>query len=113
MKTRKTFNVLLDFLKENIEFISVVNTGEALSIADNTPLSIDPAHFGIKTLKNGRVYWDENRNWESEDGTNTHLVRVERLMRLREFLDSYQHIAWVSGKALKEGNSILLRSLLK
>ena len=60
----------------------------------NTPLGQNPKRYGIKTNANGEIYWQGHSQWVSEDGTNTWQVRQERLWRLRQLLDGYDHIIW-------------------
>jgi hypothetical protein len=86
---------LTDFLKtirliyDNRKHISVVNTGETLSVIPDTPLYEDPTKFGIKTDKNGDIIYDENGDWLSIDGKSCGKLRRKRLMILRRFLDLF------------------------
>ena len=93
-ETEEDFQETIEFLRENINYIHVINTGETLSIGMNTPIGVYPEKFGIKTLQDGKIYWEGPRRWVSEDGTNTWEVRQDRLKRLRDFLDQNQQVIW-------------------
>ena len=88
------FQMTMDFLSENKEFINVVCTGQALSISPDTPLMNHPERFDIKLNSDGSVYYDERWNWESRDGQLTDEVRQERLVRLRSLIDTFPETTW-------------------
>jgi anaerobic magnesium-protoporphyrin IX monomethyl ester cyclase len=91
-ETEDDFQKTIEFLRENISSISVVNTGETLGIGMDTPLGMDPERFGVRTKADGGIDWDERGNWVSADGASTDDVRRDRLRRLREFLDQFDHV---------------------
>jgi len=104
-ETEEDFQQTLQFLEENIEFISVINTGETLSIGMDTPLGMTPGKFDVRVKADGFIDWDQDGRWVSVDGSNTYSVRRARLERLRNFLDQFDHVLqFPGGKARKLRN---------
>ena len=76
----KEFQETIDFLLKNKDNISRVNVGYGLTITKDTELYRNPQKFNIIS-KIGR-------DWETGDGKNTKEVRIERVLRLKEVLES-------------------------
>jgi hypothetical protein len=82
-ETESDFDMTLDFLSRNWQFISLVNTGETLGVGPGMTLFEKPKAFGILTDKQGQVLYDINGGWMTKDGSNTLAVRRFRLKKLR------------------------------
>ena len=71
-ETEDEFNETLDFLEKNKKYITSVNPSQSFCVfSRNTKGYLNPMDYGID-LRKGSLYW------ESIDGSNNYIVRMER-----------------------------------
>ncbi len=71
------FQETLDFIERNHEFINSVNPAREFGIFRDTPMAQNPSQFGVN-LAQGERYW------QTIDGKNNYLVRLNKHKRFCE-----------------------------
>jgi hypothetical protein len=84
------FQLTLDFMKKVIKNIDVVNMGVGMSVGEGQDVYIHPERYDLLLNSIGKVEFDDDGQWSSKDGRNSHTVRQDRLKRLRRFLHNYE-----------------------
>jgi radical SAM superfamily enzyme YgiQ (UPF0313 family) len=94
-ETEEDFQMTLDFLRRNRSSLDrVYGSATFTSLEDRAYLKDHQKQFGIKEVAPERFH---NLYWETEDGTNTYPVRMERYYRFRKLcqevgLEAYKGI---------------------
>ncbi|MBI3552377.1 MAG: hypothetical protein HY077_07650 [Elusimicrobia bacterium] len=94
-ETEDDFQQTLDFIKRNRGSLDRVYASATFtSLEENSTLTARQEEFGIRREREREAH---HLYWESEDGTNNYLVRLERYERFRKLavglgLDAYKGI---------------------
>jgi hypothetical protein len=87
-ESRNDFFQTQKFIFKNRKYLMKASVGNTLTISEVAPMSKRPKVYGIKTTADGSIYYDENGEWFSVDGSLDPLERYHRLTRMHNFLDS-------------------------
>ena len=94
-ETEEDFEQTLEFVRRNSASLDRVYASATFtSLEENSVLADKRAQFGIREERPGEFH---HLYWESEDGTNTYLVRQERYRRFRKLaielgIDAYRGV---------------------
>lgn len=82
------FKMTLSFLDKVIQHIACVNVGVGMSIGPGQDVYMNPESYDILLTEKGNVQFDEKGQWQSKSGSNNHEVRIDRLKRMRAYLEN-------------------------